>query len=70
MVFTSLALINRAADWSGLEPRFVESAADSLAEATGLPHGDCAGLVIVAAVFVLFQVGRAVYGVLAAPGSR
>ena len=68
MILGGLALINHAAGWAGLEPQFVESAADSLSEVTGLPHGDCAALVIVVGVLALYQVSRAVFGVLTSRG--
>ena len=55
MILGGLALINHAAGWAGLEPQFVESAADSLSEVTGLPHGDCAALVIVVGVLALYR---------------
>ena len=68
MILGGLALINHAAGWAGLEPQFVESAADSLSEVTGLPHGDCAALVIVVGVLALYLVSRAVFGVLTSRG--
>jgi len=53
MILGGLALIHHAAGWAGLEPRFVESAAEPLSEVTDLPHGDRAALVIVVGVGAL-----------------
>jgi hypothetical protein len=62
LIVAVLALIYRAVGWSGLEPAFVESAADTLSEATSLPHADCAAAIIVVLAFAAYQIVRAVFG--------
>ena len=67
---TALADVDRAASGSGLEPRFIESAADALSGLTGLPHSACAALALLAAFYISARLARGVYALLAAPCRR
>ena len=66
----ALADIDQVATGSGLEPRFIGSAADSLSGLTGLPHSACAAVALLAAFYVSTRLARGVYALFAAPYRR